>query len=117
MLIPNVYGKSIRIVEFLPREEERDYLILAFEILPDQITPVVLGTMPTERWCIFQNSVGEDYAATSTGRYVLPNGTIFTNVINVRRHFGTMLNQEVEAPIRKAPGAISMYSRRLTCNE
>ena len=44
MIVANTIGKSIRVVEFLPREEEVDHLIIAFDVSPEHVEPVIFGT-------------------------------------------------------------------------
>ena len=88
-LLPNVHGKSIRVIEFLPREIEVDHLILGFEVTAEGIMPIILGAMPIENYCLYQNAVGEDYDAGPNGRWILPDGTRFSDIVSVRQHFKT----------------------------
>ena len=89
MIVPNTIGKSIRVVEFLEREIEIDHLIVAFDITAEELRPIIFGTLPAKNFCFYQNATGEDYDSGPNGRWVLPDGTRFSDIVSVRQFFKT----------------------------
>jgi hypothetical protein len=98
VIIPNT--QSVRVVEFLPNEVEVDHLIIAFDIGGFKYEPIIVGTMPTKNWCFYANPYGDDMDAKQRGKWVLPNGTTFATVGEVREYFGTITKSPV-TPIKK----------------
>jgi hypothetical protein len=102
MIIPNSDARRMRIVEFLPDAHEIDHVIIAWDVTDDP-RPIILGKMP-EKWAYYTDTLG-DVDANLEGRWLLPTGERFSEIVSIRRHFGTHVNQALVAPpIKKLPG-------------
>lgn len=113
VIVPNSDVGKIRLVEFLPNEEERDHAIIAFEVhTKSKVTPIVLGGVPAHgRWCYHLTLYQDDPDGTVTGRWLLPDGTQFDAITDVRTHFGTRF-QTPPNPVTVRPSGARTLRRR-----